>query len=63
MSEALQIVVFSRMQIRVAIICRPGVVRAANCVTFPTPKVVPRASFLAALSDILFNKVNHLGGF
>jgi len=63
MSKALQIVVFSQMQFRVAIICRPGVVRAANCVTFPTPKAVPRTSFLAALSDILFNKVNHLGAF
>jgi len=56
-------VVFSRIQYRVAIICRSGVVRAANCVTFPTPKAVPQASFLAALSDILFNKVNHLGAF
>ena len=49
--------------IRVAIICRPGVLRAANYVTFPALKPVPRASFLAALSDILFNKVNHLGRF
>jgi hypothetical protein len=49
--------------IRVAIICRPEVLRAANYVTFPAPKPVPRRSFLAALSDILFNKVNHLGRF
>ena len=49
--------------IRVAIICRPGALRAANYVTFPALKPVPRASFLASLSDILFNKVNHLGRF
>ena len=49
--------------IRVAIICRPGVLRAANYVTFPALKPVTRASFLAALSDILFNKVNRLGRF
>ena len=46
---------------RVAIICRLGVVEAAKHVTLPTLRTASGAVFLAALSDILFNKVNNLG--
>lgn len=45
----------------VAILCRSGSAEAANYVTFPAPKVAGLDSNLAALSDILFNKVKHLG--
>ncbi|MDH3777512.1 MAG: hypothetical protein OES59_01715, partial [Gammaproteobacteria bacterium] len=45
----------------VAILCRAGTAEAANYVTFPAPNTVRKGAFLAALSDILFNKVKHLG--
>ena len=47
----------------VAILCRSGSAEAANYVTFPAPKVLELDLNLAALSDILFNKVKHLGRF
>ena len=47
----------------VAILCRSGAAEAANYVTFPAPKSVRKGLFKAALSDILFNKVKHLGHF
>ena len=47
----------------VAILCRSGSAEAANYVTFPAPKAAGLDLNLAALSDILFNKVKHLGRF
>ena len=47
----------------VAILCRSGSAEAANYVTFPALKTLELDLNLAALSDILFNKVKHLGRF
>jgi len=45
----------------IAILCRSATAAAANYVTFPAPNGAVKDEFLAALSDILFNKVKHLG--
>ena len=47
----------------VAILCRSGTAEAANHVTFPAARGAHMDVILAALSDILFNKVKRLGHF
>jgi hypothetical protein len=47
----------------VAILCRSGTAEAANHVTFPAARGAHMDINLAALSDILFNKVKRLGHF